>query len=369
VARRFSLTAWRDGVLIPVLAVFLALILGAAIILVTGGDPLLAYVGLFQGAFTRPNALAETLVWTTPYIYSGLAVSLAFKGGLFNIGAEGQLGLAALATAWVGYTVHGVPWPFHLLLAVLAGCLAGGIWGAIPGYLKARYGAHEVINTIMLNYVALLLGNYLLAGPMKDPNPQVAVAQTPKILESARLPTLLAGTRLHWGFLLALLVAVVIYVLLRRTTLGFKIRAVGANANAARAAGIGVERTIVVTMFLSGALAGLAGAVEVVGVNYYHSPGFSVGYGFDSIAIALLGKTNPLGLIPAALLFGALRSGASRMQFLTQIPIDVIGIIQALVLVFVAADQIVRWVFRFPRGSGTTPRLNPSQEPIGVGDG
>jgi ABC-type uncharacterized transport system permease subunit len=346
VARRVEASVWRDEVLVPVLAVLLALVLGAVVIFVTGGNPILAYRGLFEGAFTRPGAIAETLVWSTPYIYAGLAVTLGFKAGLFNVGAEGQIGMAALATAFVGYAVTEIPWPIHLILAILAGLLAGGLWGAIPGYLKARFGAHEVINTIMLNYVALLFSNYMLAGPMKDPNPIVAAAQTPKILASARLPTLFADTRLHWGFPLALLVAVLVYILLRQTTLGFEIRAVGLNALAARAAGIGVEKTLVLTMFLSGALAGLGGAIEVVGVNYYHSPSFSVGYGFDAIAIALLGKTNPLGLIPAAILFGALHAGSARMQFLTQIPADVIGIIQALVLVFVAAPTIVQWLFR-----------------------
>jgi simple sugar transport system permease protein len=360
---------WLDAALIPVLSVVLALVVGAVIILITGGDPVLAYRGLFDGAFTRPNAISETLVWTTPYIYAGLAVTLGFKAGLFNIGGEGQLGLGALATALVGYAVKGVPWPFHLILAILAGALVGGLWAAIPGYLKARYGAHEVINTIMLNYVALLLSNYLLSGPMKDPNRLVAVAQTPKILDSAKLPTLFAGTRLHWGFPLALLMAVLVYVLLRRTTLGFEIRAVGLNPSAARAAGISVERTIVVTMFLSGALAGLAGAIEVVGVDYYQAASFSVGYGFDSIAIALLGKTDPLGLVPAAILFGALRSGATRMQFLTQIPVDVIGIIQGLVLVFVAADAIVRWLFRFPRRGADTPLLASAITPASASDG
>jgi simple sugar transport system permease protein len=355
VSRSIRWATWLDAALVPVLSVVLALAVGAVIILATGGDPLLAYRGLFDGAFTRPGAIAETLVWTTPYIFAGLAVTLGFKAGLFNIGGEGQLGLGALAAALAGYAIKGVPWPFHMILALLAGVIVGGLWGAIPGYLKARFGAHEVINTIMLNYVALLLSNYLLSGPMKDPNKLVAVAQTPKILESAHLPVLFNGTRLHWGFPLALVMAVLVYVLLRRTTLGFEIRAVGLNPSAARAAGISVERTIVVTMFLSGALAGLAGAVEVVGVDFYQAASFSVGYGFDSIAIALLGKTDPLGLVPAAILFGALRSGATRMQFLTQIPVDVIGIIQGLVLVFVAADAIVRWLFRVPRRSADSP--------------
>jgi len=333
---------------IPVLAVFTALVLGALLILATGGDPLLAYRGLWEGSFGRPSSISETLVWATPYIFAGLAVALAFKAGLFNIGAEGQLSVGALASAWVGFAVTGVPWPLHLLLALGAGMLAGALWAGIAGLLKARTGAHEVITTIMLNYIALLGSGYLLSGLLKDPNPLVALAQTPKILESARLPPILSDLRLHWGFVLALVLALGVWWLLYKCTLGFEIRTVGLNLSAARYAGIGVGRTIIVAMALSGALAGLAGTVEVVGLNYYHTPGFSVGYGFDSIAVALLGRNHPLGVVPSAILFGALRAGASRMQFVSQIPIDVISIIQALVLIFVAADEIVRWIYRLP---------------------
>jgi simple sugar transport system permease protein len=226
--------------------------------------------------------------------------------------------------------------------------LAGAVWGAIPGILKARTGAHEVIVTIMLNYVAIQMTSFLVSGPMKDPNPLIANAQTPKILQSARLPPLLPDPqyRVHWGFVIALLAAVGVWWLLQKTTLGFEIRTVGANAQAARYAGIAVGRTVALTMTLSGALAGLAGALEVVGLNYYHTAGFSVGYGFDSIAVALLGRADPIGVIPSALLFGGLAAGASRMQFLSQIPIDIIKLIQALVLIFVAAPALIRWLYR-----------------------
>lgn len=339
------------AVLVPVLAVFTALVVGAVIILIVGGNPIAAYLGLFQGALGSARALSETTVWATPYIFAGLAVALAFKGGLFNIGAEGQLAFGAVASAWVGYKLPellrvNLPTVLHLPLAVGAGMLAGGLWGAIPGWLKARTGAHEVINTIMMNYIALNLTSFLLNGPMKDPNPINVSARTPQIAESARFPSIFPGFRLHWGFILALGVAALVWWVLRKTTLGFDIRTSGANPDAARYAGVNVRRTIVVSMLLSGMLAGLAGAIEVTGLNYRHELGFAVGYGFDAIAIALLGKNHPLGVVLASLLFGALRNGATRMQFLTQIPVDVISVIQALILLFVAADVIIRWIYR-----------------------
>ncbi len=333
---------------IPLLAVVTALVLGGLIIFATGGNVLLAYQGLWEGSLGRPQSLSETLVWATPYIFGGLAVALAFKAGLFNIGVEGQIALGSLGAVYVGYAVKNVPFPFHLILAIAAGTLAGALWGAIPGFLKARTGAHEVIVTIMLNYVAIQMTSYLVSGVMKDPNPLIANAQTPKILASARLPALLPDPiyRVHWGFVVALLAAVGIWWLLKKSTLGFEIRTVGANPQAARYAGIAVGRTMVVAMALSGGLAGLGASLEVVGLNFYHTAGFSVGYGFDSIAVALLGRSDPFGVIPSALLFGALRAGSSRMQFLSQIPIDIINVIQALVLIFVAAPALIRWLYR-----------------------
>jgi simple sugar transport system permease protein len=340
-------------ILVPVLAVFTALVIGGFIILISGGNPLEAYKGLIEGAFGSPKAISETLIWSTPYIFAGLAVALAFKGGLFNIGAEGQLALGALAAAWLGYGLPKalgttIPAVIHVPLCVIGGALAGGLWGAIPGWLKARFGAHEVINTIMMNYIALGLVSFLLNGPMKDPSPTNVIARTPQIAESARIGTIFANPalRVHWGTVLAFIVAFLVWFLLWKMTVGFEIRTVGTSSGAARYAGINVGRTIILTMFLSGALAGLAGAVEVTGLNYRHELSFSLGYGFDAIAIALLGRTHPFGVVLAAILFGAMRSGATRMQFLTQIPVDIISVVQALILLFVAADEIIRYMYR-----------------------
>jgi simple sugar transport system permease protein len=341
-----------NPLLVPFLAILTAVILGGLIILAAGGDPIAAYRGLIQGAFGSPSALSETAVWATPYIFAGLAVAFAFKGGLFNIGAEGQIALGAVFAALIGYALPGwlhtsLPAYIHIPLAVGCGMLAGAIWAGIPGALKAYTGGHEVINTIMMNYIALNITSFLLNGPMRDPDPLDLSARTPEIAASARIPPLfnIPGMRVHWGFILALLVAVLIWWLLWKTTLGFEIRTVGANPDAAKYAGINVKKTIVLTMAISGALAGLAGAIEVTALNYRHELGFSSGYGFDAIAIALLGKTHPYGVILAAILFGAMRNGGTRMQFLTQIPTDIISVIQALILLFVAADAIIRFIY------------------------
>jgi simple sugar transport system permease protein len=350
------------SLIVPILAVITALILGGVIIAVTGGDVLRAYQGLWEGSFGRPRSISDTLVRATPYIFAGLAVALAFKGGLFNIGVEGQITVGSLASAFVGYSLQGVPFPIHLILALLAGLLVGGLWGAIPGFLKAATGAHEVIVTIMLNYVAINLASFLLGGPMKDKNPAVAIAQTPQLLPSARLPALLPDPqyRVHWGFVLGLIAAALVWWLLTKTTLGFEIRTVGANPNAARYAGILVGRTTVVLMAISGGLAGLAGAMDVVGLNFYYAAAFSAGYGFDSIAVALLARSDPFGVIPSALLFGGLAAGSARMQFLSQIPIDIIHLVQAMVLIFVAAPALIRWIYRI--------RIPPEAEGAPVGE-
>jgi simple sugar transport system permease protein len=341
----------REGMLIPFLAFLTAVVLGGLIILSVGGNPFLAYFGLLQGSFGSAKALSETAVWATPYIFAGLAVALAFKGGLFNIGAEGQLALGATTSALVGYALPewlGVDLPaiIHLPLAILIGMAMGGFWAAIVGFLKAYTGGHEVINTIMMNYIALNSISFLLNGPMKDPSPTNVIARTPEIAESARLTPIFDGLRVHWGFVLALLAAYLVWWMLAKTTLGFEIRTVGANPDAAKYAGINVKRIIVLTMTFSGMLAGLAGTIEVTGLNYRHELGFSIGYGFDAIAIALLGKSHPLGVVLAAILFAAMRNGATRMQFLTQMPVDLISMLQALILLFVAADAIVRYIYR-----------------------
>ena len=348
---RTLLRSALDAMLIPFLAILTAIVLGGVIIAVVRGNPFLAYRGLIQGSFGSAKALSETAVWATPYILGGLAVALAFKGGLFNIGAEGQLALGATISALIGYALpewlgFDLPLIIHLPLTFLIGVAAGALWASIVGFLKAYTGGHEVINTIMMNYIALNSISFLLNGPMKDRDPNNVIARTPLIADSARIPALFEGLRIHWGFIIALLVAFLVWWLLNKTTLGFEIRTVGANPDAAKYAGINVKRTIILTMALSGMLAGMAGTVEVTGLNYRHELGFSIGYGFDAIAIALLGKSHPLGVVLAAILFAAMRNGATRMQFLTQMPVDLISMLQALILLFVAADAIVRYIYR-----------------------
>lgn len=340
-----------DAMLIPFLAILTAVVLGGIIIALVRGNPILAYFGLLQGSFGSAKALSETSVWATPYIFAGLAVALAFKGGLFNIGAEGQLALGAVSTAVIGYALpewlgFDIPALIHLPLAIIVGLSMGALWAGIVGFLKAYTGGHEVINTIMMNYIALNTISFLLNGPLKDRDPNNVIARTPLIADSARMPVIFDGLRVHWGFVLALLVAFLVWWMLSKTTLGFEIRTVGTNPDAAKYAGINVKRTIILTMMLSGMLAGLAGALEVTGLNYRHELGFSIGYGFDAIAIALLGKSHPLGVVLAAILFAAMRNGATRMQFLTQLPVDLISMLQALILLFVAADAIIRYIYR-----------------------
>jgi ABC-type uncharacterized transport system permease subunit len=389
-----------QSLLVPILAVFSALVIGALIIAASNADvraawgnvlsnPLGtlsitwlavrdAYVALFEGAVGSPARIAqaigtlrstgesrellealrpfaESLVISTPYIFAGLAVALGFRGGLFNIGAEGQLFAGGLASAYVGYSISGLPWYIHLPLALLAGIVAGAIWGAIPGFLKARTGAHEVINTIMMNYVAFRLTDYLLqGGPMTRPD---GLPITPEIKPSSYLPSLFPRPmRLHVGFFLALAVAALVYWFLWKTTRGFEIRMVGANPNAARYAGVRITRTTVLTMALSGALAGLAGANQVLGLDHKLVRAFSTGYGFDSIALALLGNSHPVGVVLSSLLFGFLRGGAARMQSVANVPVELIRIVQGMVIIFVAAPEIIRGLYRL-KAAGEEERL------------
>ena len=374
--------------LLPALAVLTGLIIGAIVIALSNDAVIAAYGNffrapgaavaatwnaiataygaLFYGSFgsipdliqgiqsysaTGDNTLVlkaiypftESLAAVTPYILAGLAVAVGFKCGLFNIGAEGQFGIGALCSAFVGYSIHGLPWFIHLPLALLAGAAGGALWGAIPGYLKGLTGAHEVVVTIMMNYISFLLSNWLLNGPMKAPGFRPL---TPVIDNSAMLPRFFPDpSRFNWGFILALAIAVFVYWFLFKTTIGFEIRAVGANPDGARYAGMNIVKNFVIAMTLSGALAGLAGATQVLGIDHWVGQGFSAGYGFDSIAIALLGQSHPLGVVLAAFLWGTLRSGATSMQYTAGVPVEIISIIQGLVIVFVAAPAVIRWIY------------------------
>lgn len=381
--------AWLNNIMVPVLAVLTGLIFGALLIILSNDAAIEAwrnfasapaeafakswqavqtgYGALFAGSFGRPAdlgagfqlyltsgktadlykalyPLTESLSVATPYIFAGLAVAIGFRAGLFNIGAEGQFLMGALGSAYLGYSITGLPWFVHLPLALFGGAAAGAVWGAIPGYLKARFGAHEVVNTIMMNWIAFRLSDWLLLGPMKASGYRPL---TPNVEATAELPRFLPDpARFNWGFPLALLFAVLVWWFLFKTTLGFEIRAVGANPDAAKYAGISVTRNFVFVMTLSGALAGLAGAAQVLGIDHWVGQGFSAGYGFDSIALALLGKSHPLGVVLSALLFGFLRGGATTMQSLARIPIHIISVIQGMVIIFVAAPAIIRGIYR-----------------------
>ncbi len=332
-------------IIIPLLALFTAILIGAILIWASGKSVADAYIGLFTGMCGSKEAIIETCVSSVPYMLAGLAVALGFQCGLFNIGAEGQFYMGALLSAMIGFGVDGLPACVHLPLAIAAGALGGAIWGAIPGLLKARLGSHEVINTIMMNYIALRLVDYMVKKVIRDP--AATVDRTPNILETAYLPRLFGSEyRLHAGFLIAVALVFLIYWILYKTTIGFEIRTVGVNPNAARYAGMNVSWNIVLAMSIGGGLAGLAGAGEVLGLEHNLPAAFSSGYGYDSIAVAFLAKSNPIAIIPAAFLWGGLKNGAGLMQLRAGISIDLINVVQALVIVFIAADPIIRWIYR-----------------------
>ncbi len=353
--RLASVRSLLRAMVVPVTSVIVALVIGAVIIAVSGASPLVAYGALFEGGLGSGRAIGRTLEKATPLIFGGLAVSLAFKCGLFNIGAQGQLLLGAVFAAFIGFSLQGLPAAVHVPLALLAGALMGAVWAAIAGALKAFTGAHEVITTIMLNFVAFNLTDWLANGPWKDRSPGNIVARTPPVAPEARLPDV-AGVPM--GIILAVLAAVVVWWLIWRTTIGFELRTVGQNASAAKYAGISVRRMTVLAMVVSGFLAGLGGAVETLGVVGRFQPGFNVGLGFQAITIALLARTNPIAVIPASLLIGVMQAGASRMQFSSGVASEIVDVIQAIILFFVAADSIIRWVLRLRAEEGERVTLS-----------
>jgi ABC-type uncharacterized transport system permease subunit len=372
-------------VLVTALAFVVALLIGAVLIAVADPDTQIAsryffsypwdtfgaaaravghgYAALFEGAVFNPHTaakgtlsgvlgpLSETLVNATPLILGGLSVGLAFRAGLFNIGGQGQIILGAVLAGYVGFAWH-LPAGLHVVVAVLAGILGGALWGGLAGLLKARTGAHEVITTIMLNYVAFNLLAFLLSvkGFQRPPYGQ-AISEV--VDADARLPRLLGGTlRLNAGLLIALLAAAGIWWLLTRSSLGFRLRAVGANQSAARTAGMSVERSYVTVMLLAGALAGLAGVTQILGTNPAITQDIDAGIGFDAITVALLGRANAGGMVLAGLLFGALHAGGVQMQSSTGTPVDLVQVIQSLVVLFIAAPAVIRALFRIRVSGG-----------------
>ncbi len=334
--------------LAPVIATLLALLVGAVMLLALGANPLQAYGAMIEGALGSESSLFRTLTRATPLLLVAVGICIAFRGGVINIGAEGQLFVGAItATAFsLAFGESLPPW-LSPVLTLLAGFLAGAVWGAIPGYLKARFQVNEILSTVMMNEIAIQLLIFLLSGPMMDPEQRAMGTQVP---QSSQLPSvvwmgrLAPPSQIHVGVFLALAAALIAYTLLWRTTLGYRIRAVGLNRDAARYAGISVPTYLTLSLLLSGALAGLAGAVEVTGVTHRMVEGFAVGYGFSGIVVALFGRLHPVGSIPAAFLFGALLVGADKMQRTMQVPSATVTALQGLVVIFVVSSDL--WIRR-----------------------
>jgi ABC-type uncharacterized transport system permease subunit len=317
-----------------ILAVFFAFFVVYFILLATGYKPFLVFAALFKGAFGSRRCIGETMLSTTPLLLGGLGFAVAYRCGLFNIGLEGQITMGGIAAAFFGFIIPEINPVIHVFICIFAGIVAGGLWGFIPGYLKARFGVHEVISVIMLNHIAFKIAAYLVSmqGPMKDKLDNMPAS--PFISNSAKIVRIMERTRMHWGIFLAIGVALLVWLLLFRMRLGYKIRAVGKNPFAAEASGISIKKHIVLTMVISGALGGMAGAVEILGVHYRLFAAFSPGYGFDAIAVALLGMVNPLGIIASAFLFGILRSGSVFMQAMYGVNKDMVSVITAIIVFF-----------------------------------
>lgn len=418
---------------LPLLAIITAFVLGGLVILVTSGSlttVFQAYEGMIRGALFKQRGFSESLIATIPYILLSLAVAVGFKSGLFNIGAEGQFYIGAIGAAWAGVAFKGLPTIILLPLSMLIGALGGAIWAGIAGYLKAKTGAHEVISTMMMNYIAFRLTEFLVSGPLRDPT--AGLVQTNRVADQAQLWTmiqipnklkdplnafavaliavalvavlvrwlvrhskdarlashrnqrlvylgsgLLAGLvvlfalppltqlwwplndpadRMHIGLFLALAVAVIVWWLMQHTTLGLELRMVGANPNAARYAGVNITRNIIVAMLISGGLAGLAGTIEVLGVSSCRCMQvfFSSGYGWDSIGISLLARNHPIGIIASSFLWGAMRNGADLMELSSGVSKYIISLIQGLVLLFIAAPVVTRWIYRIKGEKGAS---------------
>ena len=321
----------------PIIAIILALIVSGVLIWVAGSNPFQAYVALLDGSFGSVAAIAATGVRAAPLILSGLAVGVGFKAGLWNIGGEGQIYLGAAAATAVGITPLPVPAWLHLIFAVMAGFIGGAFWMLLPAYLRAYRGVNEVGTTLMLNYVAIYFISWLLHDPSPMAEKGAFYPMSPLVLPSARLPILIKGTSLHAGFILAVILCVVIQFVLQRTSFGFRTRMVGGSTKAARFAGIKVKKHIFFVLLLSGGIAGLAGAGEVLGLKLRLFDHFVSNVGYEGLALAILANGSPLGIILAGVFFGSLKAGANKMQIVTGIEASMALVIQALAVVFIIA--------------------------------
>ncbi len=332
----------------PLAALIIAFGIGAILISMVGNSPWLAYKSLFTHAFGSAAGIEKTFGKATPLIFSGLAVTICLRAGLFNIGVQGQLIAGSIAAAWAGYAITSVPIYIHLPLSLFFGIFFGALVGWLSGALKAYRGVHEVISTIMLNSIILALVDYLAGHTFKEPG-QI-LARTPAIKTTATIPTIF---NLPVGFFIAIILAVLFWWIFKRTTTGFRLETLGRNKHAAWYAGISVKKTTLLAMTLGGAIAGLGGAVETLGITGRFEPAFNTGLGFDGITIALLGRSNPLGIIPGAILIGGMRSAASNMQFDAGVAPEIVDLILAMILFLVTAPILAKWI----KGSATDAKI------------
>ena len=337
------------GLTVPLFSVLIALFFGGVMIAIQGINPLLAYEVLFTKAFGSVDGIATTLAKATPLILSGLAVAICLRAGLFNIGAQGQLISGALASAWAGYYFVGIPTLIHIPLALLFGATFGALVALIAGALKAYRGVHEVITTIMLNSMVIAMADYLASTPFKEPDQPLT--RTPAIQDSARIPDLFG---LPFGFFIAVALSIALWWLLKNTTTGFRIETIGRNRHAGWYAGISVKRVIILSMLVGGAVAGTAGAIETLSITGRFEPAFNAGLGFDGITVALLGRANPIGVIPAAILIGGMRAAGSTVQFKTGVSPEIVDLLLALILFFVTAPILARLLKRRHDGVSLT---------------
>jgi general nucleoside transport system permease protein len=320
-------------ILVPILSIVCSFLVGAILIACIGGNPGEAYYYLFKGAFGTTANIGETVIKAVPLIFTGLAATFAYRCGVFNLGAEGQFVMGAVASIWISTTLAGIPAIPQLIISVACGAIAGGVWAVIPGVLKITRGLNEMIVSIMLNYIAILFMGFLYSGPLREGS----VPQTAAV--TAKLGKVFGDSRVHAGIVIALVIAVIVYYFLFYTASGFKLRSVGLNATAAEYNGFPVKKLMLLSFIISGAIAGTGGSVELHGTQYRLMAGFGDGYGFDGVAIALIGQLNPVGTVLVAYLFAVLRKGATTMQVGTGMPTSVIDIIQALVIVFAVAGS------------------------------
>jgi len=331
---KIRLEEYISSILKPTLAIIFSLILGSIIILIAGYDPVKAFSALFGASFGDMRSFGQALIKTSPLLFTGIAVAFTFRGGVFNIGAEGQFLMGAVMATWVGVTFTNLS-PFLLIpFTLFCGAIGGGLWGLIPGYLRAKHGISEIITTIMFNFIAIRLMGYLVKGPLKELGG--SMPQSARISEKAILPFILPGTKLHLGLLIGILFAAILYIILFRTYFGYEIRAVGFNPLAAENGGINVKKNIITIMVISGAVAGIGGAVEMTGVAYRLFEGLSPGYGYTAIAVSILANNNPLGVIISAFVFGVLNTGATAMQRAAGVSAVVVNVFQGILILFLA---------------------------------